>query len=921
MGIENNFITNTSEKLNIELTPEEEFYVFDESIEEKCKINSDTHCELSKFRINIELNWNSNKHLFAPSENTERFDDFQANFEKNKKHEQINVWHMTEWTSWVNDVISSFAQETRTTEKENIFQERLLWGISSKEYYSFDNWLYGIRTFWDELVIEMNRDKSDLLLFDIVWKDYLLSKIESSNSTELSELYGNILEWNFDYIHDVEGRRNYIIMRDWRRISMSNSISTKEEIIDSYKRKLAWVINARPYSRIVLNLSEIIELFSLEWTIEEVWEKIINWEYPEVSSYLEDRFSRDGLSSIYVEDYQVDISAISKEYLLSNVIEKALQNQANQKIIQGLWLTNKEAYEVYYARLDQWASTTSMTEQQSFLESQKDKLSYNQKILLTAINWDLLGSFYDYDRLNNLDNSGEIDFDYLTNEIAKIHQINELSVTILQSDISTLADLSFNTSFYWSAEQIWKILDDRWYFQQLSDILWVDIELIKKEFVQIDHYDEMSLNMVIQKFSKLISKKYIDTNAVCKDVWVYGAWESHVLWIKDSFATSNNRWGWSHVVDWARAENGNIYFKNYWDLYQTNETTLDKAMDEYEKSVLHWVVLQNFYSEWKDKWSNIHWYQTKSWKIIERVIKDWWNSLDNSLWFLDGSYNSENKWFELNATEDESTYSYSFDSGLWVKLYSWMTDATLGSYKWGAIRYDFIENGNVFKSSITHISADLIGWGKQKGLFWNIVLWKVLEHEFEDKSIFKSYIKWDLIIWKSENEWERGYGKSFDYKWDLEVWMSYQKDGFEIAWFTWVHWNWDNLTNISEFKDIAEHATVSKPYVWGYLWYSNENIEWKIWYKKDDFYGTKTKFAEINWNITEDLSISARYNDIKWNGFSSWNYRNFSVLADYSVNKNFSVWVWLKHDEEFSNIWNNWKKRDNIANVNMNLRF
>jgi hypothetical protein len=55
-----------------------------------------------------------------------------------------------------------------------------------------------------------------------------------------------------------------------------------------------------------------------------------------------------------------------------------------------------------------------------------------------------LGSFYDYDRLNNTDGSGKIDFDYLTNEISKIHKINELSVTMLQSDVTTLSDLRSN---------------------------------------------------------------------------------------------------------------------------------------------------------------------------------------------------------------------------------------------------------------------------------------------------------------------------------------------------------------------------------------------------------------------------------------------------------------------------------------------
>jgi hypothetical protein len=62
----------------------------------------------------------------------------------------------------------------------------------------------------------------------------------------------------------------------------------------------------------------------------------MNGEYPEVLDYIVSIFQTYSLDYIIFNESDVKVSPLSKEYLLSNVIHTAIQNQANQKIIQGL---------------------------------------------------------------------------------------------------------------------------------------------------------------------------------------------------------------------------------------------------------------------------------------------------------------------------------------------------------------------------------------------------------------------------------------------------------------------------------------------------------------------------------------------------------------------------------------------------------
>jgi hypothetical protein len=50
---------------------------------------------LTEFKINIEATWSLSKYIFAPSEDNQRFDNFQANFEHNQKHDEefANIWN------------------------------------------------------------------------------------------------------------------------------------------------------------------------------------------------------------------------------------------------------------------------------------------------------------------------------------------------------------------------------------------------------------------------------------------------------------------------------------------------------------------------------------------------------------------------------------------------------------------------------------------------------------------------------------------------------------------------------------------------------------------------------------------------------------------------------------------------------------
>lgn len=878
-------------------------------------------CETSP-NIDISIKTNGedlNQYILAPSENKQRFQELNSQ----QYAQEAEVSHMPEWNSASVEVYKDVLKTRKINNVNDFMNDYYFYGTQEIDMnnYSFDV----------SQISESGRDIS-YLDFKKVWFDDITDEHVNLFLKDRSYLYGgadsveklksiieqldyelylnnwgaySVILWDyFVWMITQEEYQNYA----WDENEAYNIVLwlIKEKIIKNVEYLSSGINN--------LSISRFLYNNDIDLDEDEFVEWLKQWKYQEyiplLEKYVLNAFTfHSNFSDYYFEDFET----ISREYMVEKTVASALEKKENQKVIQQLGLSFHQAKDVYYNHFMNVSENTTYLDRQNYLESIKDKWSEDQKLLQIGINGSLLWKYYDFERRDNIDDSGVIDFDYITNEISKIYQIKELSqIYIEYSATNREVLLNIQSSSESRNEQR---LQESWFFEKIGKILWISQELVQSEYSQFDSQDYDSNLEIIQGFNDYMIETYIDTNAVCKDVSVYSAWEAHVLGIKDTFAASNN-WSWgTHVVDGWRLENGNLYIKNYWDIYKTSFWTLDKAMNEYEQAVLHWVTLANYYTLWADMWENIKAFQTKSGKILESRITQVDSQFEESISFLDESYKIQDTWFNADISSDLANYEYKFDSWFGVNMFSWMTDATLWSYKWVALRYDFVKDGTVFKSSLTHIDADLIGGGEQKWNFAHILAAKVLEHEFKNETTLRSYIKWEIIAWKSQNTYDGiSDNRAYDVKIDTEAWFSVDTGNIEIGAFMWSHASWENVTGYSEFRDIKDNFKFSKPFVWTYAKVKSENASLTVGAKKDGFYDVNTYYADLSAKVTDNISVEATYEKHKWNWFSSADYRNYSVIADYSVNKNLSMWAWFSRNES---IWNG----ETQFQANVNYKF